>query len=242
MIRLARHGDLRLWVNVAEWEGGNLFFGRPYESREMAIARSLLGPGDTAIDVGANVGLYTLMASRAVGPRGRVYAFEPATATHDLLARNVALAGATNVVLERLAVSDAAGTATLLLNSESGLASLGATGRGRPAGSETVQCVTIDAYAAEEGVARVSLLKVDVEGLEGHVLQGARELLSRETEIAVLAELSGENFRALGFDPGEVVERMRSLGFASWPIGDNFVFARPGTPAAARIAATMDAR
>lgn len=251
VIRLARRDGLRLWVNIAEWEGGNVYFGRPYEPLETEVAHRLIVAGGTVIDVGANVGLYTLLASRAVGTSGRVFAFEPAFASFALLQRNVGLAGATNVVLEQAAVSDVAGTATLLLNRESGLASLGPTGRGERTGSETVRCVTLDEYADTRGIGPVCLLKIDVEGFEGHVLRGGRSMLEREQGIAVLAELAEANFKPLGLRVDDVIALMRSLGFAAWQVrrgslvplshgerdADDFFFARPGTPAADRLAA-----
>lgn len=246
LLRVApRSNGVRLWVDVSEWEGGNLYFGRTYEPVESEIVRRLAYPGATIIDVGANIGVHAIPASRAVGATGRVYAFEPVPGTFELLRRNVELNGAGNVVLEPSAVGDSVGTIEIAANRESGLSSIGRTGRGTVIGTLSVPCVTLDAYAARHDLAPVALLKVDVEGHEGHVLRGARTLLERERSIAVLAELSPQNFRALGRDPRVVVAWMRSLGFDAWKVGadglapladgcegENVLFARPGSTAA----------
>lgn len=252
LIRVAElPAGVRLWVNVTEWEGGNLYFGRPYEPVEGAVVRRLFVDGAAVVDVGANVGVYTVAASRAVGRAGSVHAFEPVSRTFELLHRNVELNALRNVVLERAAVSDTAGIAQVTVNRESGLSSLGATGRGKVVGSEVVTCVTLDAYADAHSLRDVCVLKIDVEGFEGHVLRGARRLLERTRGIAVLAELADRNFSALGLDPGEVIRWMRALGFVAWQVRDgaiaplangpreaeNVFFARPGTPAAERLAA-----
>ena len=84
-----------------------------WEPAETALIRSQLKPGDTFIDVGANFGYYTVLASKLVGPTGRVIAFEPDPRSFQLLERNVARNGCTNVVLEQKALADKPGTLTL---------------------------------------------------------------------------------------------------------------------------------
>lgn len=239
--RIARLPDgLRLEVDAAERTGGDLFFGLPFEPLEARLVGALLREGATFVDIGANVGRYTFLASRLVGPSGQVHAFEPASTTYQRLERTLAMTGATNVVLNRLALSDAPGEARLYLNRDSALAGLGMTGRGEAAGTERVRCTTLDSYAAEKGLAHVDLIKIDVEGFEGHVLRGAEGVLARSPGVVVLSELAEKNFVPLRLRTEEVIGRMRTLGFAVWRIdAQNAAFARSGSAASQELASRL---
>ncbi|MEW6404497.1 MAG: FkbM family methyltransferase, partial [Chloroflexota bacterium] len=89
--------NLKLNVNLSELEGGNLYFGIDFEPRELALVKSIVEPGMVFFDVGANIGLYSLVASRLVGEIGVVHTFEPAGFTYETLLTNLRLNGTTNV-------------------------------------------------------------------------------------------------------------------------------------------------
>ena len=238
-------GALDVWVNFCEAEGASLYFGIPFEPHEQHAVRNLVSPGDVFLDVGANIGQYSLIASRLVGPEGTVHAFEPAPATGRMLLKNVRLNGLSNVVVNRMAVSDRAGDAELLVNRESGLTSLGRTGRGEVVGVERVPCITLDAYIEQHSIGRVGFLKVDVEGYEGHVLRGAQDLLEREEDLVVMCELAEKNLGPLRQSRDRILDWIGDRGYEVWQINSqtgglvdcgrngvsdrdqNFVFARP---------------
>lgn len=239
---------LRLKVNLCEREGRRLYLGEEYEPYEMALVGKLVNPGAVFFDIGAHVGLYSLTASRLVGPTGMVHAFEPALRTYDVLTTNLYLNGAANVVTNRIAINDQSGEVDLLVNRESGLTSLGATGRGQIIDVEKVASVSLDQYTATEGIAELDFLKIDVEGYEGHVLRGARGVIERSPNMAVLCELAGKNYRALNLSNDEVINLMCAWGFEAWEINStrpaldrlkqnrlsdtvqNVLFVRPDTP------------
>jgi len=237
----------QLWVNACEIEGGNLLFGVSFEPSEMVVVKHLVGPGDIFVDVGANIGVYTILASRLVGISGRVYAFEPIQSVFEYLERNISLNKATNVIVNRIALEEKDREAEIFVNRESGLTSLGQTGRGYVIATEMVSTMPLDQYLESRSVPRVDFLKIDVEGYEGHVLRGASRLLEREHRLVVLCELAEKNFKPLGLSVGSVIDWMRGYGFEAWEINrhdgqlfkiessqalftnQNFVFAHPGT-------------
>jgi tRNA A58 N-methylase Trm61 len=102
---------------------------------EIGFLRRLLLPGDQLIDIGANYGVYALSLARAVGPGGRVWAFEPASSTAGLLVESVRANGFAQLVVDQRAVSSAPGKARLALNANSELNSLARDGV--PSGSST---------------------------------------------------------------------------------------------------------
>jgi FkbM family methyltransferase len=145
---------------------------------EFDLLHQWVKPGSTAIDVGANIGHYTLRLAQLVGEQGRVIAFEPMPQTFRLLQHNVAVAAClANVTLYERAASDADRTVRMFQPtfSDSGLpdpyeASI------RPDGETVVRAVRVDSLAYRNDV---SLVKVDVEGHEYQALLGMRDLIER---------------------------------------------------------------
>ena len=142
-----------------------------YEAAELELFARSIRPGDTVLDIGAHIGLYTLTAARASGPTGRVVAFEPSTDNFALLEANVAANGYTNVELHRVACSDTTGTGVLVLSrTNSGDHQLRADGAG--ARVDTVRLHDLDV--------RPQVVKMDVQGAEPLVLAGAAQLLAAD--------------------------------------------------------------
>ncbi len=190
-----------------------------FEAAEQRALRGLLAPGQRALDVGANVGLYTVIMARAVGPTGHVWSFEPAPATAGLLRANVGLNRLRNVTVAAVAAGDSEGEAELL-EFPDGMDVYNSVGAGvRPAErvsavrSVRVPAVTLDGYAAREGIRRIDVLKVDVEGAEERVLRGAVGLLRRSPGIVVLAEMYEPSAAQCGCSSAGAAAFMASLGF-----------------------------
>ncbi|MBL8756943.1 MAG: FkbM family methyltransferase [Phycisphaerae bacterium] len=167
------------------------FLGRYYEPHTQRLFQLALRPGDTFIDIGANIGMTALVAARLVGPSGRVLCFEPNPAARERLEHHVALNALQRVIETRpLGLADAPGELDLLVPEHSGQATFarGAEGTRPPPGvrRHRARVSTADAELAALAGAPM-LLKIDVEGFELRVLRGmARTLESRRP--AVVAE------------------------------------------------------
>ena len=134
-------------------------------------------PGMRVIEIGANIGLYTLLLSRLVGKSGTVTAIEPEPCNFELLKTNCAIISATNVVLHHAAAGASHGTMTLFR-------SLVQSGDGRMIVHEPSkfrQSVDVDVRTMDELIAgqRVDFIKVDVQGWEGEVFKGMKEIFAR---------------------------------------------------------------
>jgi FkbM family methyltransferase len=170
---------------------------------EWALLDGWVRSGGLVLDIGANVGTYTLRMSQLVGPAGRVFAFEPVMETFEILAANVQRAPYANVTLLNVAVSDKNGASEVIVpTAEKGfaahyfahLASDEEGGTGRP-----VYCLSIDSLDLPE---RVSLVKIDVEGHEKQALAGMRELLRRDLPTLIV---EGDSL--------EVEEELKEFGY-----------------------------
>jgi FkbM family methyltransferase len=247
-LAMARLGDgLAIWVNLCEMVGGDLYYGIGFEPIEVKIVRELVRPGDVFFDVGANIGFYSVIASRLVGCAGAVHAFEPIRSIYDQLLRNLSLNCADNVRANHIAVAERCDELDLFVNRESALTSLGRTARGQVVSVERVSSISLDEYADQHEVASLNFLKIDVEGFEGHVLRGGNRLIERSNELTVLCELAEKNFKPLNLSVDDVIAWVREHGYEVWEIdrvsnsvvklemrrlsetNQNFVFVRPGS-------------
>ncbi|MSR23000.1 MAG: FkbM family methyltransferase [Gemmatimonadetes bacterium] len=166
------------------------------------------------VDVGANIGLFTCVTAHAVGPSGRVFAFEPEPRNVARLRRNVTLNGfADRVSLIEKAVAEDSDEVTFFRHAatHSGWGALH-----RDPGHEsqkTVASVGLDAFLASEGIQEVALLKIDVEGAELRIMEGARGSLEHRRFRFILAEYNGGWYARLGVPKGEYFRMFESVGY-----------------------------
>jgi FkbM family methyltransferase len=182
---------------------------RDTEATLASMIRDRLRPGDTFVDVGANVGWFTLIAAKAVGPTGRVIAFEPEPRNFNLLRRNVEANGFRNVTLERKAVSDETGTIRLNLSSTNENHSIAVLADQR--GFVEVDAVRLDDYLSRYDRA-INFIKIDTEGAEGRILAGMKETLARPG-LSLFIEFDPFLLKAAGTDPAGLLGSLRSAGF-----------------------------
>jgi FkbM family methyltransferase len=136
------------------------------ENEDLAVARRLLRPGQTFVDCGANIGLWSLTGAAAVGPTGTVIAFEPNPSTADKLAQNVSENRLTWVIVNRNAVGAHAGQVLLRCDSSHNVSQIAAESSLE---TVSVKVVTLDDAIGDRAVHGI---KIDVEGYEIEVLRG----------------------------------------------------------------------
>jgi FkbM family methyltransferase len=173
-------------LQIVPLEGDREFALGTYELPVQAALADRVGAGGVVYDVGANIGFFTLLAARCVGPAGRVYAFEPVDRNAAAIERSVRLNGFATVEVFRNAVGASNGAADLNLARHIGgavLATVGVPPDRR--GSVTVEVVSLDSVIAERGLRPPSLVKIDVEGAELDVLSGMRQTLRAHRPVLI---------------------------------------------------------
>lgn len=151
-------------------------FREEYET-ELGWFAEQLGPGSVVVDVGANHGIYTLLAANRVGKDGMVLAIEPTPETMRYLSESVRLSEASNVRLVEAALGDHEGEVELFVGPNSGWNSFAAAEPN--AVPVKVALRRLDAIVSEAGAHRVDLIKIDAEGAEELVLRGAVRVLTQ---------------------------------------------------------------
>jgi FkbM family methyltransferase len=188
-------------------------------------------PGDTVLDVGANIGYFTLLFARAVGPGGRVVAIEPDPENVALLTRNVARNGyADRVTVLPRAAWDASGPLRLFRSEENrGDHQTYDIGEGRE--SVTIDALRVDDYAPLAAGPPVALVKMDIQGAEYRALLGMRELLARSRDVVLLTEFWPLGLQRAGTPPAAYLDLIASMGFGFLDVPDDRDEITPATPA-----------
>lgn len=188
-------------------DSSNLFLISAYEPAVTAIFKERVKKGFVVVDVGANIGYYTLLGAKLVGKSGRVFAFEPDPELAALLRRGIVENGFENVTLVEKAVSDSSGVATLFMSN--GLKDNRCYYAGGKKKRITVETVKLDDFF--ENSQRIDMMKIDIEGFELRAMKGARDTLAR-TE-AIITEFFPFGLRLAGDDPEEYFNYLLSHHF-----------------------------
>ncbi len=189
------------------------------ERAEQMFYLQYLREGMIVFDVGASVGELTLLFSRFVGA-GQVHAFEASSTVFERLRTVTGAAACPNVFLNHLAVAEAEGKAQLYVYDDlhlgwNTLANRPLENYGidvKPVAVEDIEATTIDLYCEREGISKIDLLKIDVEGAEFQVLRGADRML-REKRIACITFEFGQTTFDMGNDPTEIEAYLTKLEY-----------------------------
>lgn len=225
----ARYGDV---ARMLYMQSHLVRVGKSFETGMLDLFCCRLTPGATVIDVGANVGMYSMAASRLVGPQGRVLAYEPDPVTFGVLQRNLERNGCTNVRAFPLALSDKAGRVRLSVpdavqakysygDSYHSMTPVEADAEGG------IECVTLDAHLAGIGIGRADVMKVDVEGAELACLKGASELLWGAGRPFVMVECDEALCRRFGNTVFDTLAYLDGKGYEPEQIAAHDWMARP---------------
>lgn len=185
-------GD-RLLVDRTDLVGRTIYYTGDFSPEITFAMTRLLSPGDTALDIGANLGVVSLRMAAAVGVTGRVHAFEPNPTLADTLQRSLHRAPERQVTIHRTALGESEGEATLSVpTGNAGAATLASQPTNNDASAPTttvrVPVRTLDAVLAALDHPPVRAVKLDVEGFEPAVLAGARRTLCNHPPHAIVFE------------------------------------------------------
>ncbi len=203
--------------------------------KEVTFIERWVRPGMTAIDIGANLGVYSLPLARRVGPGGRVFAYEPGSAPRELLRKSAELNRCQNLEVIAAALSDGEREGRLAGGSSSEYSSLGGAGDG-----ESVQVTTLDLDEPRRAWASPDFVKIDAEGEEERILRGGQTFFARHSPLVMFEFKAGSTvneslisaFPAMGYRvyrllagapilvpvlPGEIMDQFEINLFAAKP-------------------------
>ena len=213
-----------------------LFSTGVYGRQDTELFKEQIRPGMVVVDVGANIGYYALIAAKLVGNEGKVYAFEPVSNNYDLLVANIKVNGYTNIIPIPKAVSNKCGKALLFINKVNlttpSLSQDNVTGHistdimsaglSTPSLSrDEVETITLDKFfEGAVGVEKVDFLKMDVEGYEGLVIEGAEKVL-KGNNLKIFMEFWPYGLKNAGTDSLKLLHRLQDYGFKMKLMGNS---------------------
>jgi FkbM family methyltransferase len=209
-VRVIERYGIRFEVDISDLIGWYLYFGFLDPSHEALL--SLCSPGDVVLDVGANIGLTPLRIASAVGSGGHVYAFEPYDKSYQQCLRNIEINRMENIEVIKAALADHAGKASLEVPDIHNL------GRNRIRFSiarpefDCVPLTTVDAFVDDRALPRVDVIKIDVEGFESFVLQGAKMTLEKYRP-RLFIEFHGDLLADYGKSAEGLLQYLEGFGF-----------------------------
>jgi len=182
-----------------------------WEPVETRFIIKTLKKNDTVLDIGAHIGYYTVLAAQAVGLKGKVIAFEPGPENFTLLKKNIELNCHMNTQCVQKSVSDKNQTVDLFLNPKN-------KGDHRMYAFEeqgskiSIQSITLDDFFCEREL-KINFMKIDVQGVEWRVFEGAKRFLNENPAITILMEFWPDGILMSGGDPEELLQNLRNWGF-----------------------------
>jgi FkbM family methyltransferase len=237
LIRDLRHG-LKLRM-IRRLESGSLLlieidglamyiFNRPhfigvhlsgsYEPYTLKLFKDAVRPGATVLDIGANIGYFTLVAARQSGASGRVYAFEPGPENFQVLARNIEINKFRNVTAVPKAVGDRSEIRELVLGEDSDQHSLFGPPMVPRTGAVAVECLALDGFLQDS---TPDVIKLDVEGNELFALEGMRGILGKSEHLVMFVELNPVCLRQANMEPEDLISKLHGFGFEIHIIDEN---------------------
>jgi FkbM family methyltransferase len=193
----------------------NLSLGSSFEPLETEIVKKEIKNGNVVVDIGANIGYYTLIFANLVGKEGKVFAFEPSPDNFALLQKNIEINNYQNVKLEQIAVSNKSGKTKLYLTVNPGDNRI----YDLHDNSNSLEVVTIrmdDYFSSYDG--KIDFIKMDIQGAEWAAIQGMPLLLKKNKNIKILTEFCPPLIKGFKIEPAEFLKLLLKHNFKIYNI------------------------
>ena len=204
---------VKLNVNLDDYLQRWIFCHRLQDEPDYYYIGKILKKGEHFLDIGANIGIVSLIASRAVGDSGKVYSVEALPTTRQLLEENIALNDAKNIKVVPFALLDKSGEVEFFgaIDGNIGGSSLSAQGqKGKPV---IVEGKTLDSLLADGTIEKCDVMKMDIEGAEILALRGMSNLFAKNKPRAVMIEVADEHLAQFSAKPADIIEFFSNHGY-----------------------------
>lgn len=176
-----------------------------YGELDTKIIRDNIKEGDIVIDVGANIGYYTLIFAQLVGKTGKVFAFEPEPKNFEILKKNIEINNYQNVVVEQKIVSDTSGMIKLFI-AEQGIVGHRIQQKTNSQKFIEMESIILDDYLKKLNLSdKINFIKIDVEGAEPKVLEGSKEILETSSNLKIFTEFNREDIKKYNYNPENIL-------------------------------------
>lgn len=212
---------------VDKYDSMRLSFHGIHEPLETKIFRNLLKRGDAVVDIGANIGYYTLIAAKKISKDGKVFAFEPEPYNFSILEKNIKLNRFNNIKAIKMAVSETKGKSNLFLSEE-----IGNTGshtlQGKSNKTTLVAVISLDEFFKHSD--KIDIIKMDAEGAEYSIFKGMLNIIKRNHKIKIIMEFIPSNLKNFGIEPKHLLFLIERYKFIIYNIDEEHQRLKRTTP------------
>ena len=199
-------------LDLREMIQREMFLGS-YEPTQTSWCKECLRPGDIFIDVGASFGYYTTLGASLVGPKGKVFAFEPSPIANQVIENMIEDSKSHNIVLTKAAVGKKSGNVSLFLPTTQHLHSPSILQSDPDFVPVPVPMVALDHFAPLENIPKIKLVKIDVEGYEPDVLAGMERMVKEKRIENIICEFNSGWLKRNSMTPKKLCERFLDIGY-----------------------------
>jgi FkbM family methyltransferase len=209
---------LKIKLELDEWIQQQIYLFGHFDEKGINFMKKNLKQGDVFFDIGANIGCYTLIASKITGTSGQVFAFEAIREVYEKLMFNIRLNQMTEIKAENVAIFEKEELLNFYVSSRENIGMSSIFHHDTERGDTVqVQAISVDEYVKQNHINRIDFIKLDIEGAELHALNGMRETLKRFRPI-LLMELSTEVLPNTPLTPDEITQLLRELNYRQMAI------------------------
>lgn len=209
--------NYKMYLNVTDVGLSHmLLLKKEYEREETNFLKKIIKQGDVFVDIGSNFGYYTLLASKLVGKRGKVFSFEPDPYNFSILQRNIKINKCSNVLCVNKAVGEKDEKINFYIDAEN-------LGRHNLIPNWSKHILTVDKISLDNFLpkgSRVNIVKIDIEGGEELAIKGMEKIIQKNPSIKLLIEFFPERIKQNNLHPANLKRLISSLGFSIYEISN----------------------
>jgi FkbM family methyltransferase len=207
---LVKFGGIYLYIN-ANSDSSSAYIFKPFEEYTRNLFKNTIIPGSIVLDIGAQFGLFSLIAAQQLGNKGKVYAFEPVSSNYKILKRNIRLNQYANVIQAvPKAVGNKPGAVQFFVYKESDSHAMYQHPTAKVKEIISIECITIDEFIEGQSV---HVIKMDIEGNEPYALEGMAKTILKSDNLTLFTEYAPDYLRRAGVEPDQYLNQLQNLGF-----------------------------
>ncbi|PCI07112.1 MAG: hypothetical protein COB73_08790 [Flavobacteriaceae bacterium] len=208
---------LTLMLHIDDWIQSQLYFLGEYEMAELKTLNAFLNDKSVFVDLGANLGLFSLYASQLVGEKGQVISFEPFKKNYEALSDNVSINNLLNIQIENLAIGEKDSFVNLYYDSNEMNLGMVSTSYIDNAYVEKINVITLDSYFEQNSISRLDFIKIDIEGHEYKALLGMNDILIRFHPTILIEILNNAD---VSINKKNIYNYLENLGYKKYFINN----------------------
>lgn len=215
----------KFFIDPASLFGQFLLQRGEYEPSMTEVLRHFLKPSAVFLDVGANEGYFSVIASKIVGSSGRVIAVEPQQRVGNVIQKNLEINGINNTILVADAISDVRGSASLYISPDTNTGSTGLVNSTRYSlPTQTIRTITLTDLLEKNSIRNADLMKMDIEGYEYEAIIGSPDVFKEKRIKAIALEVHPKLLSQRGLKPDDIYNFLKSCGYVQDSIFSDMVF------------------